>query len=292
MAEEAAGLARRLKSFLRRAAAEDPAARRRPRRRRPADLHRRLSALRHDDDRADLERPSADQRRRRTADRQRADRPHPAHADEPARLSRSALPSSGSATRSRGSTTCATIICSAPASSARSRKGARWFTDKMPLNETHLGLIGLIFPQAPIIHLLRHPLDVVLSVFSNHLTHGFYCAYDLTSIARHYVLVMDLVEHYRREMALQISGRALRGRDRRPGGERARDARLRRRALRPALPRFSRKPPLRAHRQLRPGRPKSSTTARAIATAHYRDELAPVIPILEPAIRRLGYTVE
>ena len=73
----------------------------------------------------------------------------------------------------------------------------------MPLNETHLGLIGLIFPQAPVIHLLRHPLDVVLSVFSNHLTHGFYCAYDLTSIARHYVLVMDLVEHYRREMALK-----------------------------------------------------------------------------------------
>jgi hypothetical protein len=80
------------------------------------------------------------------------------------------------------------------------KKGASWFTDKMPLNETHLGLIGLIFPQAPIIHLLRHPLDVVLSVFSNHLTHGFYCAYDLESIARHYVLVMGLVEHYRREM--------------------------------------------------------------------------------------------
>ena len=72
----------------------------------------------------------------------------------------------------------------------------------MPLNETHLGLIHLIFPKAPIIHLIRHPLDVVLSVFSNHLTHGFYCAYDLTSIARHYVLVMELVEHYRREIPL------------------------------------------------------------------------------------------
>lgn len=70
------------------------------------------------------------------------------------------------------------------------RKGTQWFTDKMPLNETHLGLIGLIFPNAPIIHLVRHPLDVVLSVYSNHLTHGFYCAYDLESIARHYVLVM------------------------------------------------------------------------------------------------------
>jgi tetratricopeptide (TPR) repeat protein len=83
------------------------------------------------------------------------------------------------------------------------RKGARWFTDKMPLNETHLGLIGLVFPEAPVIHVLRHPLDVALSVFSNHLTHGFYCAYNLTSIARHYVLIMDLVEHYRREMALK-----------------------------------------------------------------------------------------
>ena len=27
-------------------------------------------------------------------------------------------------------------------------KGAAWFTDKMPLNETHLGLIGLIFPRS------------------------------------------------------------------------------------------------------------------------------------------------
>ena len=82
-------------------------------------------------------------------------------------------------------------------------EGASWFTDKMPLNETHLGLIGLVFPEAPIIHVVRHPLDVVLSVFSNHLTHGFYCAYDLTTIARHYVLIMDLVEHYRREMDLR-----------------------------------------------------------------------------------------
>ena len=36
-------------------------------------------------------------------------------------------------------------------------------------------------PAAPILHVVRHPLDVVLSVFSNHLTHGFFCAYDLTA---------------------------------------------------------------------------------------------------------------
>jgi tetratricopeptide (TPR) repeat protein len=81
--------------------------------------------------------------------------------------------------------------------------GAAWFTDKMPLNETHLGLIALIFPQAPLIHVLRHPLDVVLSTYSNHLTHGFYCAYALETAARHYLLTLDLVEHYRAQMALR-----------------------------------------------------------------------------------------
>jgi Sulfotransferase family len=80
--------------------------------------------------------------------------------------------------------------------------GARWFTDKMPLNEMHLGLIALMFPRAPLIHVLRHPLDIVLSVFSNHLTHGFYCSYALESAARHYALVMELVEHYRGQMTL------------------------------------------------------------------------------------------
>src|ERR1019366_180409 len=55
-------------------------------------------------------------------------------------------------------------------------QGAAWFTDKMPLNETHLGLIGLLFPESPLLHVTRYPLDMVLSVFSNLLTHGFYCA--------------------------------------------------------------------------------------------------------------------
>ena len=43
----------------------------------------------------------------------------------------------------------------------------------------------------------------MLSVYSNHLTHGFYCANGLETIARHYVLIADLVEHYRREMTLK-----------------------------------------------------------------------------------------
>jgi hypothetical protein len=49
---------------------------------------------------------------------------------------------------------------------------------------------------------LRHPLDVVLSVFSNRLTHGFYCSYALETAARHFARVMELVERYRSEITL------------------------------------------------------------------------------------------
>jgi hypothetical protein len=81
-------------------------------------------------------------------------------------------------------------------------EGARFFSDKMPLNETHLGLIHLLFPESPIIHVRRHPLDVVTSNFSNFLTHGFNQSFDLGTIAQHYVLIDGLVEHYREQLDL------------------------------------------------------------------------------------------
>ena len=54
-------------------------------------------------------------------------------------------------------------------------QGTGFFTDKKTLNEMHLGLIGLVLPQAPLIHVVRHPFDVVLSVFSNLMTYGYFC---------------------------------------------------------------------------------------------------------------------
>ena len=167
-------------------------------------------------------------------------------------------------------------------------KGARWFTDKMPLNETHLGLIALIFPQAPIIHLMRHPLDVVLSVFSNHLTHGFYCAYDLISIARHYVLVMDLVEHYRREMTLRYL--QVRYEDVIDNQE----EKVREMLAFVGAP-YDRRC-LDFHQNRRYARTASyaQVTEKLYNRSRYRyraylKQLQPVIPILEPAIQRLGY---
>ncbi|MCE7030245.1 tetratricopeptide repeat-containing sulfotransferase family protein [Jiella avicenniae] len=79
---------------------------------------------------------------------------------------------------------------------------ARLFTDKMPLNEVHLGLIGLIFPRAPLVHMIRHPLDIMVSAMSNFFTHGGFCGSQLETAAEHLVLSNTLVTHYRKVMDL------------------------------------------------------------------------------------------
>jgi len=169
--------------------------------------------------------------------------------------------------------------------------GATWFTDKMPLNETHLGLIALMFPDAPVIHVLRHPLDIVLSVFSNHLTHGFYCANALESIARHYVLIMDLVEHYRREMALKYL--PIRYEDIVDDQENHV-----RRMLGFVGVSFDKRC-LSFHENKRYARTASyaQVTEKLYDRSRYRyrhyvKHLAPVFPILEPVIYRLGYGID
>jgi hypothetical protein len=169
-------------------------------------------------------------------------------------------------------------------------QGSAWFTDKMPLNETHLGLIGLMFQNAPLIHVVRHPLDVVCSVFSNNLTHGFYCAFGLESVAQHYALTMDLVEHYRSHMTLRYL--PIHYEDMVDDQE----ATVRRILDFVGEPFDERC--LRFHENRRYARTASyaQVTERLYDTSryrhrHYRKHLEPVIPILEPVIRRLEYSV-
>jgi tetratricopeptide (TPR) repeat protein len=167
---------------------------------------------------------------------------------------------------------------------------AAWFTDKMPLNETHLGLIGLLFPDSPLLHVVRHPLDVVLSVYSNLLTHGFYCAYTLGSAARHYVRVMDLVDHYNREMRLKY----LRVRYEDIVGKQETSVR---RVLDFMGEAFDPKC-LAFHENRRYARTASyaQVTEQLYQRScyryrHYLPQLQPIIPILQPVIERLGYEV-
>src|SRR5256886_13739465 len=71
----------------------------------------------------------------------------------------------------------------------------------MPFNEVYLPLPKMAFPGAKIIHVVRHPLDVCVSMMSNNMTHGFNCGYRIEDIAHHLAAVFELVEHYRRELA-------------------------------------------------------------------------------------------
>ena len=169
--------------------------------------------------------------------------------------------------------------------------GEAWFTDKMPLNETHLGLIALMFPRAPLIHVLRHPLDVVLSVFANNLTHGFYCGYSLESAAEHYRLTMELVAHYRGEMALRYL--PVRYEDIVDDQEDAV-----RRMLDFVGEAFDRRC-LAFHENRRYARTASyAQVSEPLYTGsrhrwrHYREQLAPAIAILAPTIEKLGYALE
>jgi tetratricopeptide (TPR) repeat protein len=169
--------------------------------------------------------------------------------------------------------------------------GAVWFTDKMPLNETHLGLISLLFPASPLIHVVRHPLDVMVSALSNHFTHGFFCATSLETAATHYVRIMDLVTHYRTEMALRylpVRYDAMVANQREtvraildfvgvPFDQRCLSFHENRRYARTA-----------SYAQVtEPLYERSLNRYR-----HYLRHLEPAIPILRPVIERLGYTVD
>jgi hypothetical protein len=168
---------------------------------------------------------------------------------------------------------------------------AAWFTDKMPLNEAHLGLIALMFPRSPLIHVVRHPLDVVLSTFFNHLTHGFYCAYVLESAARHYLLTMDLVEHYRSQMTLRYL--PIRYEDIVDDQERT----IRRMLDFIGEPFDEQCLAFEENRRYARTASYAQVTERLYDRAryryrHYLTHLEQIVPILESAIGRLGYSID
>ncbi|MDH5649649.1 MAG: sulfotransferase, partial [Gammaproteobacteria bacterium] len=80
---------------------------------------------------------------------------------------------------------------------------AKWFTDKMPLNATRLGLIKLAFPESPIIHVIRHPLDSCLSCFFTDF--AFYNRFSnkFSTLAFHFRNMVEMVDYYRSQMDLK-----------------------------------------------------------------------------------------
>jgi tetratricopeptide (TPR) repeat protein len=82
---------------------------------------------------------------------------------------------------------------------ASDKKGFCYFTDKMTSNELHWPLLAALFPESPILHVRRHPLDILVSCMSQFLVHGGHNACALEWCAHHYAITDALTDHYKRK---------------------------------------------------------------------------------------------
>lgn len=70
------------------------------------------------------------------------------------------------------------------------------FTDKMPNNFRHIGLIHLILPNARIIDARRHPMGACFSGFKQLFASGQKFTYDLTGVGYYYRDYIKLMDHW------------------------------------------------------------------------------------------------
>jgi len=76
------------------------------------------------------------------------------------------------------------------------RKDAPMFTDKMPNNFRHIGLIHLIMPNAKIIDARRYPLDCCFSMFKQLFAQGQEFTYGLEEAGSYYTSYVKLMDHW------------------------------------------------------------------------------------------------
>ena len=76
------------------------------------------------------------------------------------------------------------------------RKDAPMFTDKMPNNFRHIGLIHLIMPNAKIIDARRYPLDCCFSMFKQLFAQGQEFSYGLAEAGSYYNSYVKLMNHW------------------------------------------------------------------------------------------------
>jgi hypothetical protein len=82
--------------------------------------------------------------------------------------------------------------------STRSKRQSKrpHFTDKMPSNWLHVGLIQMILPNAYIVDVRRDPMSCCFSNFRQNFASGKNFAYDLEDLGRYYSAYVELMAHY------------------------------------------------------------------------------------------------
>ena len=86
------------------------------------------------------------------------------------------------------------------------RQGLPRFTDKMPANFSHVGLIHMMLPHAKIIDARRHPLATCVANFRQLYAQGKNQSYDLVELAEYYLEYCRVMDHWQEV----LPGRVLR----------------------------------------------------------------------------------
>ena len=167
----------------------------------------------------------------------------------------------------------------------------RWVTDKMPHNAIYLGLIALLFPESPIIHISRHPFNSCLSAYFANFKSSHRYTSSLEGTAKHYRQVMEMLDHYR--TTLQPRYLEIHYEDLVDNQE----------AVTRQVLEFIGAPwdeacleHYKSKRVIRTASYEQVTRKVYRSSLHryrnYADAVKPLIPILEPVLERFGYTTE
>ena len=74
--------------------------------------------------------------------------------------------------------------------------GSPFFVDKLPFNYTLVGLIHRALPQAPIVHMVRDPMDVCFSNYKALFGESYPYSYQMDALATHYIRYRELMHHW------------------------------------------------------------------------------------------------
>jgi tetratricopeptide (TPR) repeat protein len=83
------------------------------------------------------------------------------------------------------------------------RPGVRFITDRAFSNFWHIGLIKLLYPEAPIIHVLRHPYDLMLANMAQDRKFEGNAQAGLPACAHYYAQHAEMIRHYRGQLTLR-----------------------------------------------------------------------------------------
>ncbi len=83
-------------------------------------------------------------------------------------------------------------------------QGKPYYLDKLPPNYMLAGLIHRALPQAPILHMVRDPMDVCFSNYKAMFGDSYPYSYDLSALAAHYGEYRRLMQHWHAAMPGRI----------------------------------------------------------------------------------------